>query len=161
MIIENYSTFRSLANPGGSIGVDGLVEFDASKMRSGGFDGGITANPIDAFPIEATCNAYANDASPGVDEYDWYVSQRTSVAANKPFVLTRLDSLGQTRSGSIAIDISAWADAENSDPFDISTVRVLFFAVDLYVIRRSDGAIQRLDLQKYLLDALAPKTGIE
>jgi hypothetical protein len=159
MIIENYSTFRTLANPGGPLAADSLPEFDPANMRKLGFNGGITGNPLTSFPIELTCNAYATDAVDGVDEYDWFVSQQTSVVANKPFAVYRLDT-GGTRSGSIGLDLSAWAATEYPTPFDLSSIQVLFFAVDIYVIRRSDGAIQRRDMKAYLLDANSPKTSI-
>jgi hypothetical protein len=161
MIVETYSLFRSVANPGGALAADGLTEFDPTNMRANGFDDGITVSSSSSFPIVLSCNAGAADASVGIDEYDWYVSQRTSTVADKPFTVSRKDSSPNTHSGRIELDIAAWADAEYPDPFDLSTVRVLFFAVDIYAIRRSDGAIQRLDLMKYLIDALSPKTSIE
>lgn len=162
MIIANYSTFRYLANPAGAIGIDGLPEFDVTKMRDGGFNGGFVLSSTSAFPLTITCNVGFADTVAGVDEYDWYVSQQTSVAADKPLAITRADNLPtNSYSGKITVDLSAWADDENPDPFDLSTVRVLFFGIDIYAIKRSNGAIQRLDLMQFLIDTLSPKTGIE
>lgn len=163
MIIENYSTFRVLANPGGAIGVDGLTEFDPMNMRKNGFDGGIKfSSSIGNSPIVLTCNDETPDAVAGVDEFDWYVSQRTSVQANKPLTVDRFDDLPTNSwSGRIRLDLRAWAAIEYPDPYELETVKVLFFAIDVYAIRRSDGAIQRIDLMKYLVDALSPSTNLE
>lgn len=161
MIIENYSVFRFVANPGGAIGTDGFTEFDQTNMRANGFDGGIAVSSTSAFPIVLSCNSQAADAVATIDEYDWYVSQKTSVAVDKPFTVSRKDTAPNTHSGRIELDLAAWSSVEFPDPFDLSTVRVLFFAVDVYCIRRSDNVIQRLDLKKYLVDALSPKTDIE
>jgi hypothetical protein len=163
MIIENYSTFRALANFGGAIGTDGLTEFDPDRMRADNFDDGIevVTSPI-AFPLELTCNGGDPDTLAGTDEYDWYVSQRTSVVADKPFTISRADDLPtDSFSGTIAIDATVATSTEYPDPFDLSTIRVLFFAIDIYAIRKRDFAIQRFDLMKYLIDQLSPKTDLE
>jgi hypothetical protein len=160
MIIENYSVFRAIANPGGALAADGLTEFDPANMRAGGFSGGISVSSTSAFPIVFSCNSGAADSVAGIDQFDWYVSQQTSVVANKPFTVSRKDTAPNTHSGRIEIDLSAWASTEYPDPFDLSAIQVLYFAVDIYVIRRSDAAIQRLDLRTYLYDALKPKTNI-
>lgn len=162
MIIENYSTFRYLANPAGAIVIDGLPEFDSTKMRDGGFNGGFVLSSTSVFPLTITCNVGFADLTPGVDEYDWYVSQQTSVVANKPLTIARSDRLPtNSYSGTIEVDLAAWADAENPDPFDLSTIRVLFFGIDIYAIERAGGGLQRLNLMQYLLDALSPATDLE
>lgn len=161
MIIANYSTFRAMANPGGSIGADGLTEFDPTKMRAALFDDGFTLSSTSAFPIVITCNFQDADFLAGIDEFDWYVSQQTSIAANKPLTVSRKDMAPNTNSGTIEIDLAAWASAEYPDPFDLSTIPVLFFGIDIYVIRRNIFSIQRLNLASYLYDALSPKTDLE
>lgn len=157
MIIQNYTTFRSVANPGGTIGTDGLPEFDPTNMRANGFSGGFDVSSTSSFPITISCIPTALPPGPDVDMFDWYVSQGTSVAADKPFLITRKPGIN---GDGLVIAMAARTAQENPDPFDLSTVRVLFFAVDIYVIRRSDTAIQRLDFLKYLLDVLSPKTDI-
>ncbi len=160
VIISDYSTFRMLANPGGSFASDGLPEFDPSKMRANGFDDGIEVAAV-SFPLAISCNGGIPDTSFDVDEYDWYVSQRTNVEENRPFVVSRSDTFDTSYSGTILLEQSVWCADEYPDPFDLeSSVQTLFFGVDIYVIRRSDGAIQRLDLLKYLIDALSPKTDL-
>lgn len=158
MIISNYSTFRAIANPGGAIGADGLTEFDPTNMRAGTFSGGFSVSSTNSFPMTISCIPTALPPGDAEDLFDWYVSQRTSIAEDKPFVATRKPGIN---GDGIVLNLASWAADEYPDPFDLSTVRVLFFAVDIYVIRRSDTAIQRLDLLKYLVDALSPKTDIE
>lgn len=163
MIIEGYSAFRAAANLGGPIGSDGLTEFDPDLVRFDGFDDGIEVlSASEILPIKLTCNDGDADAAVGIDEYDWYVGQGTSTTANKPFTVSRFDDLPtDTFSGTILIDLRAWASAEYPDPFDLSTVRVLYFGLDIYAIRKRDNSIQRFDLMKYLIDLLSPKTDIE
>lgn len=157
MIIDSYSEFRALANPGGAIGSDGFTEFDPTKMRANGFDDGFSVSSISTFPIAITAIGPNIPVIDPIDYYDWYVSQGTTVSADKPFVVTRgLSDIGSR----IVLNLSAWAAIEYPSPFDLSTIRVLYFGVDVYCIRRSDAAIQRLDLMAYFLDALSPKTDI-
>lgn len=161
MIIDNYSVFRAMANPGGSLTQDGLTEFDPTLMRTGGFNGGFTLSSTSAFPIVVSCNVGFPDSVAGIDEYDWYVSQQTSTAANKPLTVSRKDTAPNTHSGKIEIDLAAWAVSEYADPFDLSTIRVLFFGIDIYAIERLGGGIQRLNLASYLSSVLSPKTDLE
>lgn len=158
MIIDNYSTFRSIANLGGAIGADGLTEFDPTLMRSGGFAGGFDVDSTNSFPITISCIPTALPPGDPEDLFDYYVSQGTSVSADKPLVVTRKAGIN---GDGIVIDLAAWSAIEYPDPFNVSTIRVLFFGIDIYVIRRSDNSLQRLDLKQYLIDANAPKTDIE
>ena len=154
-----------MANPGGSVGADGLTEFDPALMRANGFDNGIQVLSSLAFPLKLQCNSDSSptyDASPGVDEYDWFVSQKTSTVDSKPFTVSRFDDLpANTYSGIILLQLRTWASLEYTDPFDLSVIQVLWFGVDIYAIRRSDGAIQRFDMLKYLTNELSPKTDLE
>jgi hypothetical protein len=160
MIIDNYSTFRAHVNPGGTLAADGLPEFPVAQMRATGFDGGFVLSSTNTFPIVISCNANVADVGPA-DQYDWYVSQRTSESTNKPIEVVRKDDLPTSYSGRIEIDLMPWAGDEYPDPFGLSTIPVLFFAVDIYAIERTNKSIQRLDLATYLYDANAPKTNIE
>lgn len=157
MIIEDYATFRILANPGGAIGVDGLPEWPVASMRANGFDDGFAVTSTSHLPFGIVVLGPNIPVVDPIDYFDWYVSQGTTDAAKKPFVVTR--GLSDT-GGRIIFSLSSRAAEEFPDPFDLSTIRVLYFGIDIYCIRRSDSAIQRFDLMKYLLDALAPKTDI-
>lgn len=160
MIIDNYSAFRHFVNPGGTVDRDGLPEFPVAKMRFSTFVSGFQLSSTSAFPLSISCNFGDTDAVVNIDEFDWYVSQRTSIAANKPLTVSRKDTAPNTNSGTIEIDLSAWAATEYPDPFGISTIPILFSAIDIYAIRRFDLAIQRLDLRAYLYNANSPKTDV-
>lgn len=159
MSFLGYRAFRELANPGGTPAADGLPEWPIALLRANGFDGGFEIENPDALPFRVSCNEGAPDAVENVDEFDWFVSQ--GAESGGPFELSRATSLDPVSlSGSIVLSLSAWAAALYPTPFDVSTIEVLFFAVDLYVRRRSDGAIQRLDLRRAIYEANAPQTGI-
>jgi hypothetical protein len=164
MAILNYDAFRELANPGGTLASDGLPEWPVASLRAGGFDDGFDIEPTDSFPLTVTCNAGAADAVDEVDEYDWFVSQggETAGVGSGHFVVTRATSLDPiTLSGSIVLDLTAAAEVLFPAPFSVSSIEVLFFGVDVYVRRKSDGSIQYLDLRRYLYTANAPTTDVE
>lgn len=151
-ILTSYNSLRVLANPGGTIAPDGLPEWPAVSMRAGGFDAGLDVSPTDSFPILVTCNALAADAVDDVDDFDWFVWQ--GAEGGGPFVVSPPSGLGtHSYSGTISLSLSSWAAAEYPDPFDVSTIEVLFFGVDILVRRRSDGAMQRIDIQAVIRDA--------
>lgn len=163
MAIVGYDVFREMANPGGTVANDGLPEWPVASLRANGFDDGISVSPTDAFPMTLTCNAGAVDAVDHVDEYDWFVSQGKETAGQGVghFVVTRKPPGTDTYSGSIVVDLTAAAEVLFPDPFDVSSIEVLFFGVDVYARRRSDGAIQRLDLRRLVYAANAPKVDLE
>jgi hypothetical protein len=161
MSILDYRAFRILANPGGTLDALGLPEWPVASMRASGFDDGITVSSTSAFPMVLSCNALAADSVTSVDEFDWFVSQRTEVSGSEPFVVAKYTPDTDTYSGSISLTLAAWASTEYPDPWDESMARVLFFAVDVYVRRKSDGAIQRLDLLAHVIDAVEAKTDLE
>lgn len=158
MIIQNWQTFRLTFSNGLPDDASGVPGWPVADMRAGGFDGGVvmtTASP----PWVLTCNALAADAAPGVDEFDWYVSQPGGLGG--PLAIARHDISGTTQnSGSIELTLSAWAAAEYPEPFNISTIPVLWAGIDAYVRRRSDGAIQRLDIQALLLSRFGDLTDV-
>ena len=159
MSIVNFSTFRALT--GGVPDLLGLPTWPVASMRAGGFDTGFVMTLGVASPFETTitCTEYATDAVAGVDEYDWWFSQ--GAASGGPFIVSRRDAPPDTSSGSIKLELAPWALALYPDPFDLSAIEVLFFQVSAYVRRRSDGAIQRLDLLSFLRDYLTPKVDTE
>jgi hypothetical protein len=132
---------------------DGIEGWPVANVRAGGFDAGFTGFtvPYDGNPMTITINAGAADASPGVDEYDWYLSQRTDEASNQYFTIVQApDSGGQSFSGSVVLDITTLAQTEfGITPGTILTSAQLvnlFRKMSLYVQRRSDDAIQWVDL---------------
>lgn len=156
MIITKYRTFRRVfAEPGAQLARDGFPEFPVALVRANGFENTITVSALTSFPLDITCNAEAADAVKNVDEYDWFVSQRTDVQANWPFTVTRIPAgTVESYSGSIRLEPSAATEAEFPEPFTLAVVEQLWFQVDVYVKRRSDGAIQRFSMLKYVQDNL-------
>lgn len=133
--------------------VDGLETWPVAIVRSGGFSGGITGTPTPyaLTQFELTCNAGAADAVPWTDEYDWYFSQRTDDPAKQLLVATRKPfSGGDTYSGTIQVVHTALALTElgftGVSDFTPQLVVHLFKNVHAYVRRKSDGAIQWLDV---------------
>jgi hypothetical protein len=104
--------------------------------------------------IYVTCNMGADDAVLGVDDYDWYLSQRTDDPARQ--LLTVTEDLStwplSTLSGSIVITPNSVAvsDIGYSWAFPGLLPREylapIFTRCHLYVMRRLDGAIQWVDL---------------
>lgn len=135
---------------------DGLETWPLALVRSGGI-GAITGTPTPyAFaPFFPTINAIATDAVPGVDEYDWYLSQRTDDPTKQlltiiPYPAT-LGLPGQTYSGTIYLahsPLAALSEVILTGLADTTPekIPVLFKYAHLYCRRRSDGAIQWIDL---------------
>jgi hypothetical protein len=144
------------------VGVDALEEWPgpfsqtSDLVRSGGFDGGITGvpQPYALAAFHATVNGNAVDGVPGVDEYDWYLSQRTDTVAAQflsivPYTLAVAPA---THSGTVTIQHTALATTELglASPISDAQLRDLFRSTDIYVRRRSDGAIQWMSLDRHM-----------
>lgn len=103
-----------------------------------------------------SCNAGAADAVPGTDEYDWYVSQRTDDPTIQAISVDPAPlSGGDSFSGSVVLtfepsllNLAAPPDLDSGD-----IVRV-FKNVHVYVQRKSDKAIQWVDLLRNITAAV-------
>lgn len=140
---------------------DGVEEFPGplghtNLMRAAGFDAGFTGIPHPApggvgASFDVSCNAGAVDAVPGVDEYHWYLSQRTDDPARQYLSVSRLPCptyTPDTRSGSVRIRFTTLANTDfgvvtSTTP---ETLCELFKHTHLYCLRVSDGAIQWVDV---------------
>lgn len=156
MIYVRYQDFRpGFALVGAPIAADGFPEWPVAKLRSGGFDAGITVPSIESFPFNITVNGYAADATFGVDLFDFYVSQRTDdapsqylligPAQNDPSGLTFSPS--NTYSGTISIslvsaNVTKLLGSDTATYTEDENLAKLFKDVHVYVQRRSDKAIQ-------------------
>lgn len=118
----------------------------------------ITDNDDLLYPFTVTVNALASDDVPGIDEYDWYVSQRndpvryphadgTIDPTNREQYLV-VSSAGTGQSGTIQIGLNypkvatilpGVSGIELYSPLSLSR---LFRKVAVYCQRRSDKAIQ-------------------
>ena len=137
---------------------DGMERWPVELVRANGFDGGISGIPTPYIAagggnILLTVNASAADAAFGVDEYDWYVSSRTETEADQYFNSTSIPTLYPfSFSGSMRLEqnvptIAAgtgW-DAVPGNLTPALNVK-LFKYTDVYCRRRSDGAIQWINL---------------
>jgi hypothetical protein len=159
--VANEATVTMSLCEGVTFEKSGWEQWPVEYMRVGDtaatFDGGITgygATPYDGGAIALSANATAADAAYGVDEYDWYLSQRTDVPASQYLSIVQgADGVGPvSHSGSCVITPTALAEAKfgfsvsGGVPIDPDITRMLFRGCDIYVRRISDQAIQRADM---------------
>lgn len=137
--------------------VDGFETWPVAQLRAGGFDDGITGLP--AVPnlsatIMLTCNAQGYDAVNGVDEYDWYVSQRSDETSGQFWAVSAAPGDAGSRSGTIKLDATAVATTEYPAMTLVTPAALssCFRNVHVYCRRRSDGAIQWLDTYRELTE---------
>ena len=126
---------------------DALERYPVANVRAGGLApiSGWTV-PYDTALMTLTVNAGAADAVDGVDEFDWYVSQRTDDPDLQYLALATPAAYPLSYSGSLTMIHTALAESE----FNIATgqaltpsqLALLFKHVSVYVQRRSDKAIQ-------------------
>lgn len=146
MIVPTYAAMRGVfAAPAAVVSADGYLTFPGTaKLRTGGFTGLVTPT-ISAFATTITCNAGASDAVLGVHEYDWYLSQRTDVAASQCMTIAHGNP---AKSGTVTITlIEAMVDRllpgrTDEELLEDDSLAVIFRNVHLYVSRRSDRAYQ-------------------
>ncbi len=127
---------------------------NTNLVRSGGFTGGFSN--IDpgmwGLSVLVSVNSAVADAVPFVDEYNWYLSQRTNTPAEQWLAITSQIVLPNTYSGSVNLVGTALAMSELgfTSPSDITMnmVRELYKHCHLYCQRITDGAIQWIDLYK-------------
>lgn len=134
---------------------DGRERFPVALVRANGFTGGITGIPQPAYNdsiITATCNSSFADAIAGTPDFDWYLSQRTDVVANQPMTITQTpDSGGNSFSGSVRLIVLPDDGVYGDDAIsDVDRVRIFKYC-HLYVRRRSDGAIQWIDIFRRMM----------
>jgi len=110
-------------------------------------------NPFNGSSVRFSATAgVVADSVFGVDEYDWYLSQRTDDPTKQYLAMSQEPSDSSSYSGTVQIVPTTLATTKfgfttaPGDPIDPSTTRILFRSVDLYVRRISDQAIQRLNL---------------
>ena len=110
--------------------------------------------------INVTANASANDAIPAVDEFDWYLRQRTDEPTKQIFHVTQLPAApGQSRSGSIVLSLTAYALQEyptlgTATPA-YAEIAAALRSVTLFVREVATGQIRVVDLDSYYLAQVA------
>lgn len=128
----------------------------SNLVRANGFDDGITGYPVwfsEAALIDLTVNALAADAVSGVDEYDWYLSQRTDDPSKQFLQINQVPGF----SGSVQVAGTSLATSEleltPGLPLNPDKMAEMWRHSYVYCRRRSDGAIQWLDLHRALMGA--------
>jgi hypothetical protein len=131
VILLRYADFRSAFAPG-------------AKVRASGFGDSISFDlPIASWPVVITCNGGAPDATSGVDDYDWYLSQRTDDPDSQYFFMTSEFGTSGTVTLHLNDDVNVGKLCPGvANPIDDES---------LYCRRKSDGAI---DLCKMLARTL-------
>lgn len=154
-ILTSYATFRTVfAGPGGPLALDQLPEWPyATLVRANSIPGIVCAETFGPWLIGLSINDFDLDAVEHVHEYDWFVSQRATDPAGQPFTIEQYQSF-EAGSGSIRFLLNPWAEALYPDPFDDEIAELLWGNIWAYCRRRSDGAIQVLDVYKCVLENL-------
>lgn len=156
-VVNRYTDFRSMFAEGGvdpdaTMALDGMQPWPVHLVRANAIPEVVLSDDtpdLNPLSLRLTINAEAVD---GGSAFDWYVSQRSDDPTKQWWLVSQYSAL---RSGTIVMDLSPVGLAElgledTLDPVtaDQSAAAVKF--VDVYCLRRSDGAIQRRDLSTFL-----------
>jgi len=103
LIVTRYSDFRAVCAPGAPRDNAGYETWPVGSMLyppgEQGFN--LVLPPVlSAFAI-LSANGMADDAAPDVDDFDWYLWQRTDDPLKQAFALARYDTTATTRSGTV------------------------------------------------------------
>lgn len=150
MICIDYTTFRYTFATSATVANDGHRAWPVANLGLNSFaqpTGLPTVITTMDLPIILTANAGAADAVFLVDEYHWFLSQRTDVAAIQYLAITRSDTPPSSHSGSVRIGRTGGGGTVLGD---YDAIRSIFRDVHLYVKRVSDGAIQHIDFMRDL-----------
>lgn len=143
---------------GGTYALDGMLAWPIANLRAGGFSGGLGSLLPPAFTdgttIRLTANAQVADASLGVDEYDWWAALQGDpstwtlggyLTTNWTFT-PEPPAGGSSYSGTVRMVVTGGLDFPGMTVLTPDAIGVLFRNVHVYCQRRSDGAIQWIDL---------------
>ena len=156
MIVLRYSDFRAVCAPGEPPDKSGYEAWPVGRML---YPPGETGFNL-ALPTALTClaeisvNGLASDATSGIDEFDWYLWQRTDDPARQMLALQRSDTSSYTRSGTVLLAPTALAatryliTATNPTPSPEDSVAI-FRDVWLGVRRRSNGRIMMANFLRW------------
>lgn len=144
MILGTYLAMRHAFAPGAAPDVTGYPTWPSAPHALA-----ITGNvrPLTSLPLGLTVNGGELDPG-GVEQFDWYVSQRTDDPSRQFLRLTPLSG----RSGTMVVTATDYGAAElGLAPGGIGQITLpqvlrLFRHVDVYVRRRADGATGYLSI---------------
>lgn len=156
-VLATWPFFRHHFATSASVDPDGMPTWPIASVRAGGFTAGLSGigRPIQAFPLTVSCNGGITDAAAS-DTYAWYLSQRTDDTAAQYMSIVH-STAGTSGTVTIALTAKCVADlalaSATASLTEDQLVRILN-DVHLYVKRRSDDAIQWLDVLEYTLGAV-------
>lgn len=146
-IYTTYAQFRTGFAVSATIGLDGFPLWPGNLVEDIGTI--VPPSTITVFPFEIDFDD-SMDPTPGVDRYDWYVSQRTDDPTRQYLTVSRNDDLPDTQSGRISVGLTALGSSRFSVPLSVSDILELFTDVDVYVKTKADNAIHHVLLLDYL-----------
>lgn len=146
MIIPRFTDFRHRFATSPTLGPGGYevwpVALQDAALAISVDDG---TNALLALPAIMSVNGGAADAVSGVDEYDWYLSQRTDDTAAQCLSLTSAAGTSSTVTlARTALGTSRYPSGSTDD------MRKLYRHVCVYVSRKSDKAWNMIDFSKTL-----------
>ncbi len=148
--VEQVNDTFSFEFPGASVENQlGLPIFGATTGINAAIANGAT------FPWRFTMNGLQADASLGVDEWHWYLSQHTDESASQYLTMARIEGqvgfpYTSTYSGTILMGLSSLGTSVFGTTLTPTQLRRLFDGVGLYTRRLSDGTIWMFDPMKML-----------
>ena len=172
MIIPRFTDFRHRFATTTTLGPGGYEPWPVALQDAAlaiNVDDGVDS--LRAPPAILSVNGGAADAVSGVDEYDWYLSQRTDDPEIQALSLVSTPGASST----ITINLTAWWTTTRSlqafpgspgnpsadppvapipagyNPSNSDHVRVLYRHCYIYVSRKADKAWAMLDISKALL----------
>jgi hypothetical protein len=149
MILYTYTTFRAVFAPAAARDMAGWETWPVTSVLGPAGEPGMTLLlPTDLSPVQLTLtvNDSADDYVPGVDQFDWYVSQRTDDTTRQPFQVLSWNQAypgnPNTKSGTIVLHLQATEYIDTSGPvIDEENFAAVYRDVTAYVRNRSDGNI--------------------
>lgn len=148
MIVARYTDWRHICAPGAPLDAAGYETWPHSALLFPPGDAGMNlVLPLTLTTLGTiTTNGQAVDATNYVDEFDWYLSQRTDDPAAQSLGIVQLDLATNTRSGTVQLYPTPLAQhlygVSFTSPIPSADIAALLFKdVWLYVRRRSDGRI--------------------
>lgn len=144
MIATTYTDFRALFGAGGPTALDGFPEWPLIYVINfgPGFPPPLSGVQF-SFPVTIDADPGAEDSTPGVDDWDWYLQMPTerTPAANR-LVLTRDDvnPPAVTNSSRVLLSLTAVGAAINTQQTP-AALEMLFRDVHLFCRQRVGGDV--------------------
>ena len=153
MIIQRYQDFRNIFATTTTVANDGFYVWPVANVGQAGFTGLTRSTVPVTFPITLHATGSLNaDSSFGVDEFDWYLSQRTDDPSDQYLSITVVTPTTVSYSGSIQISKTSLGTATYPGVTEDDLIG-LFRHVDIYVQKRSNNLIQHaIPLNSLLAD---------